>query len=201
MVSTERPAQSSASVRQERRGSPSTSTAQAPHSPSSQPCLVPVRPRSSRSTSSSVLYGANETSSVSPLTVSPRCAFCIVWGPNKLRLLYRKSAGHAPSGLAAVPVGAWRLAAGFRRRASCFADKVRTPNLGLESLPERIVRLAPGMIYAVACDQQAVRLPLVAGALSASLRDGKRCALVTGLDPRMFLRKARLAGYQLDPHV
>ena len=79
--------------------------------------------------------------------------------------------------------------------------KVNTANLGLESLPERIVRLAPGMIYAVACDQQAVRLPLVAAALSASLRHGKRCALVTGLDPRMFLRKARLAGYQLDAHV
>src|SRR5688572_32921430 len=90
MVSTERPAQSSASVRQERCGSPSTSTAQAPHSPSSQPCLVPVRPSSSRSTSSSVLYGANETSAGSPFTLRLTLRFRdIVWAPNKLAsLLY-----------------------------------------------------------------------------------------------------------------
>ena len=42
-------------TRHESCGSPSTSTVQAPHSPSSQPCLVPVSCRSSRSSSSSVL--------------------------------------------------------------------------------------------------------------------------------------------------
>src|SRR4051812_16392594 len=68
-----RPSHSIASSRQESCGSPSTSTAQAPHSPSSQPCLVPVRARSSRSTSSSVLYGANEASTVSPLTLRLSC--------------------------------------------------------------------------------------------------------------------------------
>jgi hypothetical protein len=57
------------------------------------------------------------------------------------------------------------------------------------------------MVYAIACDQQAVRLPLTAGALRASLREGKACALVTALDARMFLRKARLAGCDLDEHV
>ena len=78
---------------------------------------------------------------------------------------------------------------------------MKTASLGLESLPQRIGRLAAGMVYAIACGQQAVRLPLAAGALRASLREEQRCALVTALDPRMFLRKARLAGYELDEHV
>jgi hypothetical protein len=64
-------------------------------------------------------------------------------------------------------------------------------------VPPRIARLSSGMIYSLACDQQAVRLPLAAGALAASLRTGKACALVTPGDPAMFLRKARLAGFDL----
>src|SRR2546421_114764 len=80
-----RPSHSTASTRQESCGAPSISTAQAPHSPSSQPCLVPVRRRSSRSTSSSVLYGAKDASSASPFTPRTRCRFRrIVWSPNKL---------------------------------------------------------------------------------------------------------------------
>ena len=57
----ERPSHATPIVRHDSTGSPSMSTAQAPHSPSSQPCLVPVRLRSSRITSSSVLYGAKAT--------------------------------------------------------------------------------------------------------------------------------------------
>jgi hypothetical protein len=45
MVSIARRSQLAASVRQARRGAPSTSTVQAPHSPPSQPRLVPVSPR------------------------------------------------------------------------------------------------------------------------------------------------------------
>src|SRR5688572_8249661 len=78
------PAHSRARTRQESCGSPSRRTAQAPHSPSSQPCLVPVRPKSSRSTSSSVLYGANVASRVSPFTLSASCWLrCIVWVANE----------------------------------------------------------------------------------------------------------------------
>jgi len=73
--------------------------------------------------------------------------------------------------------------------------------LGLDNLPGRVGKLANAMIYGIACDQQAVRLPLVAGALLASLETGKRCALLSQSDPGMFLRKARLAGLALDPHV
>src|SRR5947207_12445393 len=70
--------------------------------------------------------------------------------------------------------------------------------LGLAELPARVERLAPGMLYAVACAEQAVRVPLVAGALAASLRTGKACALVTPAAPSILLRKARLAGYTLN---
>src|SRR4030095_8101111 len=58
------------SIRHESTGTPSTSTAQVPHSPSSQPCLVPVRPMSSRKTSNKVLLISVATSLVSPLTRS-----------------------------------------------------------------------------------------------------------------------------------
>src|ERR1051325_2727212 len=61
-VLTRRPAHARPRARQESTGFPSTSTVQVPHSPSSQPCFVPVRPRSSRSTSSNVLWGAKATS-------------------------------------------------------------------------------------------------------------------------------------------
>src|SRR6185503_15081772 len=64
---------SSPSIRQESTERPSTSTAHVPHSPSSQPCFVPVRLRSSRRTSSSVLCGAKATSTCSPLSVNPIC--------------------------------------------------------------------------------------------------------------------------------
>jgi len=73
--------------------------------------------------------------------------------------------------------------------------------MGLRSVPERIARLSPGMIYSLACDQQAVRLPLAAGALAASLRTGKNCVLVTPGDPAMFLRKAMLAGFDLAAYA
>src|SRR5690349_22089280 len=68
-VFTDLPLHARPSTRQDSTGTPSTSTAQVPHSPSSQPCLVPVSPRSSRSTSSSVLCGANDTSQGSAFSV------------------------------------------------------------------------------------------------------------------------------------
>ena len=62
------PAHARPNTRHDRTGVPSSSTVHVPHSPSSQPCFVPVSPRSSRNTSSSVLCGANATSSRSPFT-------------------------------------------------------------------------------------------------------------------------------------
>src|SRR6185436_3712410 len=73
IVFTSRPAASRPSIRQERIERPSTRTVHVPHSPSSQPCLVPVRFRSSRKTSSSVLCGEKATSVCSPLRVKRMC--------------------------------------------------------------------------------------------------------------------------------
>lgn len=78
------------------------------------------------------------------------------------------------------------------------AGTVAPASLGLANLPDRLGNLSPGMLYSLACDQQAVRLPLAAGALAASLAAGKRCVLVTPGDPAMFLRKARFAGWALE---
>ena len=91
-----------ASTRQESTGSPSTSTVQAPHSPSSQPCLVPVSCRSSRSTSSSVLCGAKSASRASPLTRNvPRTrGRTIGQSGSDLRVMIRLIVAHlAPSPL------------------------------------------------------------------------------------------------------
>src|SRR5262245_15268813 len=96
-----RPCSSTGSARHDSTGSPSTSTVQVPHSPSSQPCLVPVRPRSSRSTSSSVLCGAKATSTASPLTRRSRCAFRIVWNFRR-RMVKVKARGRGLRG--ALPV-------------------------------------------------------------------------------------------------
>lgn len=74
-------------------------------------------------------------------------------------------------------------------------------DLGLAHLPSRVARLAPGMLYGIACDQQSIRVPLLAGALLASLRAGRQCSLITPSEPRMFLRKAHLAAMALDAHV
>src|SRR3954452_19953012 len=81
------------------------------------------------------------------------------------------------------------------------AIEVAASSLGVDNLPERVARLAAGMIYSVACDQQAVRLPLLAGALAATLKLGTSCVLLTPSDGGMFLRKARLAGFSLDSAV
>src|SRR6266511_2449657 len=69
-VFTRRPSHARPSTRQESTGVPSTSTVQVPHSPSSQTCFVPVSPKSSRTTSSSVLGGAKATSTGSPFSSS-----------------------------------------------------------------------------------------------------------------------------------
>jgi len=79
-----------------------------------------------------------------------------------------------------------------------LSTEVAACSVGVDNLPDRVAQLAGGMIYSVACDQQAVRLPLLAGALSATLKLGTSCVLLTPSDGGMFLRKARLAGFSLD---
>src|SRR6266849_6755887 len=80
-VLTRRPAQARPRARQESTGWSSSNTVQVPHSPSSHPCLVPVRPQSSRRTSSSVLCGANATSVCSPFSAKAMVTLgSVMWG-------------------------------------------------------------------------------------------------------------------------
>src|ERR1043165_1424323 len=94
MVCTERPSHSSARARQDSTGSPSSSTVQAPPPPSSQPCFVPVRPKSSRSASRSVLYDATNPSEGSPFRMRlQRTLPAISLGPKQSPpLLYAQKA-------------------------------------------------------------------------------------------------------------
>ena len=68
-MTTSAPSACTANIRHDRTASPSTRTVQAPHTPCSHPRCVPVRPRSSRSTSASVLRGSTVTRRAAPLTV------------------------------------------------------------------------------------------------------------------------------------
>jgi hypothetical protein len=82
-----------------------------------------------------------------------------------------------------------------------LAKTAHDARLGVGELPSRIATLAGGMIYAIACDQQALRLALGAGALEASLQAGRCSSLLTPSDPATLLRKARLAGFHLEPFL
>src|SRR5688500_18549355 len=77
IVLTSCPSASRPNIKHERIERPFTRTAHVPHSPSSHPCLVPVRARSSRSTSSKVLCGAKATSAASPFKLKRMCAFSL----------------------------------------------------------------------------------------------------------------------------
>src|SRR2546423_14862270 len=71
MVVISAPLACTASMRHDRAAAPSTSTVQAPHTPCSHPMWVPVRSRSSRRKSASVLRGSTVAARDSPLTVRP----------------------------------------------------------------------------------------------------------------------------------
>ena len=68
-VVTSLPAAWTASIRHERTARPSTMTVHAPQTPCSQPTWVPVRLRSSRRKSASVLRASGEPVHVAPLTL------------------------------------------------------------------------------------------------------------------------------------
>ena len=70
IVVTSRPSAAATGSRQEATARPSSSTAHAPHAPSPQPCLAPVKARSSRSTASRRRVGATSTTCSSPFTWS-----------------------------------------------------------------------------------------------------------------------------------
>ena len=73
--------------------------------------------------------------------------------------------------------------------------------LGIQGIPDRLARMSPGMIYAIALDQQAVRITLIARTLLAALKVNVACALVSPLESTMLLKKAGLVGVHLSEYM
>src|SRR4051812_36472134 len=83
-----------ANIRQDRTGTPSSSTVQAPHTPCSQPACAPVRPNWSRRQSSNVVRGSTSAERISPLILSSTSMLAL-----SLRVgdcADRQGRGHAP---------------------------------------------------------------------------------------------------------
>ena len=73
--------------------------------------------------------------------------------------------------------------------------------LGIGGLPVRLSRLARGMVYGLAIEQQSLRLTLIGNALSRALSIGGTAAVLTPQEPMTFLRKLALNGVGLDPFL
>ena len=188
MVSIVLPSASTPSTRQEQTRRPSTVTVQAPQSPEPQPSLLPVRPSSSRSTSSSVCVGVAEE--LDRLAVDGGGDVMLRHG--QCPFLARASAAMAaarfsstPGDLGAVVDGAAlvvdRLAGGAagggrpsparRRRASSRPAPWRRPRPAARSARRRRGRRAPRC----RCRPRSVRLtPQPTTAMSISVRGIKR---------------------------
>ena len=133
------PSASTASIRHESTLRPSTRTVHAPHSPTRQHSFVPVRPRSSRSTSRSVWCGSDVDRRDRPLTVKARA-------PARR---HRRTAAASASRSIATPTArrprTWSIASRYsglariERRRRARPDEQR-----LEPLHLRAVRRGPG---------------------------------------------------------
>nr|HMS81294.1 hypothetical protein [Burkholderiaceae bacterium] len=55
--------------------------------------------------------------------------------------------------------------------------------LGVPGLPAGVDQVAPGLVYAVVVESQAIRLPLLAQSIESAVRAGRRAVLVTPADP------------------
>lgn len=77
----------------------------------------------------------------------------------------------------------------------------RTARLGIRGLPADIASLAFRLVYAVEVADSSMRLLAIAHTLQASLQNDQTCVLILNGPPRSFLRKARLAGVDLDQWI
>lgn len=73
--------------------------------------------------------------------------------------------------------------------------------LGVPGLPAGVDQVAPGLVYAVVVESQAIRLPLLAQSIESAVRAGRRAVLVTPADPAGWVRKVELAGIRLEPFL
>lgn len=74
-------------------------------------------------------------------------------------------------------------------------------SLSIDGLPGRMSHLSPGMMYALAVDQQSLRVALISQSLIAALKSGMTCALVTSFESKAFLKKSGLIGVHLSQYV
>jgi hypothetical protein len=72
---------------------------------------------------------------------------------------------------------------------SLTAGPVLHARLGISKLPLRLSIMARGMVYAVAVDQQSVRIPLITRTVLQSLEAGLPCVLMSPFDPTSLLKK------------
>ncbi len=80
-------------------------------------------------------------------------------------------------------------------------QRVSPFRIGLPGLPPAFDQLAAGFIYGLACDQQSIRLPLVAAALAARAGRGGMAVLVTSVDPAVQARKLALSGLDVGEMI
>jgi cellulose biosynthesis protein BcsE len=84
---------------------------------------------------------------------------------------------------------------------SLLAGPVLHARLGISKLPLRLSIMARGMVYAIAVDQQSVRIPLVTRTVLQSLEAGLPCVLMSPFDSASLLKKGALAGVDLSAYL
>src|SRR5579863_3391680 len=144
IVSTAAPSHCTASTRQPRTTSPSTSTVQAPHTPCSQPIWLPVSARSSRRKSTSVWRASTRPRTSSPLTRMPmsKSRSVIVDPVTLLALLIVDDVAHDVDGAAQHRHrGFERAERGMRRQRDIVHARQRI--VGLQRLG--VKHIEPGM--------------------------------------------------------
>ena len=78
------------------------------------------------------------------------------------------------------------------------STSVMHAKLGISKLPQRLSVMARGLVYAIAVDQQSVRIPLLTRTVLQSLEAGMPCVLLSPFDPAALLKKGSLAGVDLS---
>ncbi len=73
--------------------------------------------------------------------------------------------------------------------------------LGIEHLPDRIGQLSTGAMYAIACEDAAIRERLIGSALFSTLESGRPAVLITTQSPEIFLAKSKAAGFEFQPFI
>src|ERR1700730_3271309 len=142
MVTTERPATARAGSKQLTTGSPSSSTVQAPHTPSPQTSLVPVRSSESRRTSTSSVSLSAATEQETPLTVKSTIIVAIVLVISRIRPWQRRDRSARPHlGLHEQLADPCRQDEASPRAPRCSSNQTLRQKLGEETIHHPTLRV------------------------------------------------------------